>query len=111
MTDAWVTRSRRNCELTGRQISGQIDRPPGRAASETPCREPSFGKCDTPEAVNYQEMIIALERYWADYGCVLAQPYHTELAAGTMNPNTFLRSLGPKPRPVSQIRWRMPPSM
>ena len=46
-------------------------------------------------APNYQEMIASLERYWADYGCVLMQPYHTELAAGTMNPATFLRSLGP----------------
>jgi glycyl-tRNA synthetase alpha chain len=45
-------------------------------------------------APNYQEMIASLERYWADYGCVLMQPYHTELAAGTMNPATFLRSLG-----------------
>ena len=44
---------------------------------------------------NYQEMIASLERYWADYGCVLMQRYHTELAAGTMNPATFLRSLGP----------------
>jgi glycyl-tRNA synthetase alpha chain len=46
-------------------------------------------------APNYQEMIASLERYWADYGCVIMQPYHTELAAGTMNPATFLRSLGP----------------
>lgn len=46
---------------------------------------------------NYQDMIRGLEGYWADYGCVLMQPYHTELAAGTMNPATFLRSLGPKP--------------
>jgi len=53
--------------------------------------------------VNYQEMIIALERYWADYGCVLMQPYHTELAAGTMNPNTFLRSLGPSPWNVAYV--------
>ncbi len=45
----------------------------------------------------YQELIIALERYWADQGCVLLTPYHTELAAGTMNPATFLRSLGPSP--------------
>jgi glycyl-tRNA synthetase alpha chain len=44
---------------------------------------------------NYQETIASLERYWADYGCVLMQPYHTELAAGTMNPATFLRTLGP----------------
>jgi glycyl-tRNA synthetase alpha chain len=45
----------------------------------------------------FQDTIRALEDYWADYGCVLMQPYHTELAAGTMNPATFLRSLGPKP--------------
>jgi glycyl-tRNA synthetase alpha chain len=47
--------------------------------------------------VNYQEMIRALEGYWADQGCVLMQPYHTEVAAGTMNPATFLRCLGPQP--------------
>src|SRR6266850_1790365 len=45
----------------------------------------------------YQDIILALERYWADYGCVLMTPYHTEVAAGTMNPATLLRSLGPKP--------------
>jgi glycyl-tRNA synthetase alpha chain len=45
----------------------------------------------------YQDIILALERYWADQGCVLLTPYHTEVAAGTMNPATFLRSLGPTP--------------
>ena len=45
----------------------------------------------------YQDMIAGLERYWADYGCVIMQPYHTELGAGTFNPATFLRCLGPKP--------------
>jgi glycyl-tRNA synthetase alpha chain len=45
----------------------------------------------------YQDMIAGLERYWADYGCVVMQPYHTELGAGTFNPATFLRCLGPKP--------------
>jgi glycyl-tRNA synthetase alpha chain len=45
----------------------------------------------------YQEIIISLEQYWANYGCVLMTPYHTEVAAGTMNPATLLRSLGPKP--------------
>ena len=48
-------------------------------------------------AVNFQDMIRALEGFWAERGCVLMQPYHTEVAAGTMNPATFLRSLGPKP--------------
>jgi glycyl-tRNA synthetase alpha chain len=42
-------------------------------------------------------MIRELEGYWASEGCVLMQPYHTELAAGTMNPATFLRCLGSKP--------------
>ena len=42
-------------------------------------------------------MLRALEGYWADYGCVLMQPYHTELGAGTANPATFLRCLGPEP--------------
>jgi glycyl-tRNA synthetase alpha chain len=40
---------------------------------------------------------MALERYWADQGCVLGQPYHTEVGAGTFNPATFLRCLGPEP--------------
>ena len=46
---------------------------------------------------------MALERYWADYGCVVMQPYHTEVAAGTMNPATFLRCLGPKPWNVAYV--------
>jgi glycyl-tRNA synthetase alpha chain len=45
----------------------------------------------------YQDMIAGLERYWADYGCVIMQPYHTEVGAGTFNPATFLRCLGPAP--------------
>src|SRR5262249_57811510 len=38
-----------------------------------------------------------LQAPWGERGCVIMQPYHTEVAAGTMNPATFLRSLGPKP--------------
>ena len=48
-------------------------------------------------APTYQETIAALERYWGEQGCVLMQPYHTELGAGTFNPATFLRCLGPDP--------------
>jgi glycyl-tRNA synthetase alpha chain len=46
---------------------------------------------------SYQQIILELEEFWAAQGCVLLTPYHTEVAAGTMNPATFLRSLGPKP--------------
>jgi glycyl-tRNA synthetase alpha chain len=48
-------------------------------------------------APNYQEMIAALQSYWAERDCVVMQPYHTELGAGTFNPATFLRCLGPLP--------------
>jgi glycyl-tRNA synthetase alpha chain len=60
--------------------------------------------------VNYQEMIAALERYWADHGCVIMQPYHTELAAGTMNPATFLRCLGPQPWKAAYVEPVVRPS-
>jgi glycyl-tRNA synthetase alpha chain len=45
----------------------------------------------------YQDMISALERYWAGLGCIVMQPYHTEVGAGTFNPATALRCLGPAP--------------
>jgi glycyl-tRNA synthetase alpha chain len=48
-------------------------------------------------ALNYQDMIAALQGYWAERECVVMQPYHTELGAGTFNPATFLRCLGPQP--------------
>jgi glycyl-tRNA synthetase alpha chain len=48
-------------------------------------------------ALNYQDMIAALQGYWAQRECVVMQPYHTELGAGTFNPATFLRCLGPQP--------------
>src|SRR5690606_29269889 len=47
--------------------------------------------------VNFQDMIFALERYWADQGCIILQPYDIEVGAGTMHPATFLRVLGPEP--------------
>ncbi|HEV3479442.1 MAG TPA: glycine--tRNA ligase subunit alpha [Gaiellaceae bacterium] len=46
--------------------------------------------------LNYQRMIAALQAYWAERECVVMQPYHTELGAGTFNPATFLRCLGPE---------------
>ncbi|MCL2103410.1 MAG: glycine--tRNA ligase subunit alpha [Syntrophorhabdaceae bacterium] len=45
----------------------------------------------------FQELIIALQRFWADKGCVIHQPYDTEVGAGTFHPATFLRALGPEP--------------
>ncbi len=50
-----------------------------------------------------QEMMLALETYWAERGCVVQQPYPSEVGAGTFNPATFLRSLGPEPWRVAYV--------
>ena len=44
---------------------------------------------------SFQDIILALSRYWADQGCVVLQPYDTEVGAGTFHPATTLRALGP----------------
>ena len=46
--------------------------------------------------MKYQELLFALQKFWADKGCILAEPYDVEKGAGTMNPFTFLRVLGPE---------------
>lgn len=45
----------------------------------------------------FQDMILKLKDYWASQGCTILEPYDVEVGAGTMNPNTFLRALGPEP--------------
>lgn len=45
---------------------------------------------------SFQGLILALQRFWADYGCVVLQPYDMEVGAGTFHPATTLRALGPK---------------
>ena len=47
--------------------------------------------------LTFQEMIMKLNRYWGEKGCIIKQPYDLEKGAGTMNPNTFLKALGPEP--------------
>ena len=51
----------------------------------------------------FQDIIINLERFWADYGCHLQQPYDLEVGAGTFNPATFLRVLGKEPWNVAYV--------
>ncbi len=46
---------------------------------------------------SYQSMIHDLQKYWMAHGCIIVQPYNSEVGAGTFNPNTFLRCLGPEP--------------
>ncbi len=54
--------------------------------------------------ITFQELILRLEAFWAERGCVLQQPYDLEVGAGTMAPETFLRVLGPEPYKVAYVQ-------
>ncbi|MDF2940241.1 MAG: glycyl-tRNA synthetase alpha chain [Gammaproteobacteria bacterium] len=46
---------------------------------------------------SFQDIIFTLQRYWAEQGCIIVQPYDMEMGAGTFHPATFLRAIGPEP--------------
>jgi glycyl-tRNA synthetase alpha chain len=52
----------------------------------------------------FQALILALQEYWAQQGCVLLQPYDMEVGAGTFHPATFLRSIGPEPWSAAYVQ-------
>ena len=58
------------------------------------------------KALTFQELVFRLQKFWADRGCVLQQPYDVEVGAGTMSPDTFLRVLGPKPVRIAYAQPR-----
>ncbi|RCJ18730.1 hypothetical protein A6770_32715 [Nostoc minutum NIES-26] len=49
------------------------------------------------DCVNFQSVIATLHLFWGNQDCLIAQPYDIEKGAGTKNPHTFLRALGPEP--------------
>ncbi|NLL52498.1 MAG: glycine--tRNA ligase subunit alpha [Peptococcaceae bacterium] len=53
--------------------------------------------------MKFQDMILSLNQFWGEQGCIIAQPYDMEKGAGTMNPATFLRALGPEPWNVAYV--------
>ena len=53
--------------------------------------------------LNFQSIIFTLQTYWASRGCLIGQPYYSQVGAGTMNPSTFLRVLGPEPWRVAYV--------
>ncbi|MFO7767104.1 MAG: glycine--tRNA ligase subunit alpha [Pelovirga sp.] len=53
--------------------------------------------------MTFQDLILSLQNYWASQGCIIQQPYDIEKGAGTFNPATFLRSLGPEPWNVAYV--------
>jgi len=54
--------------------------------------------------MNFQQLITTLNDFWAGQGCHISQPYDVEVGAGTMSPDTFLRSLGPEPWRVAYVQ-------
>lgn len=53
--------------------------------------------------MHFQDIILTLQKFWADRGCLVVQPYNSEVGAGTYNPATFLRALGPEPWNVAYV--------
>src|SRR6187431_208933 len=81
---------------------------PGPSVPPDPEKPPDMSATDPRRSL--QEMMLALETYWAERGCVLQQPYPSEVGAGTFNPATFLRSLGPEPWRVAYVEPSRRPS-
>jgi glycyl-tRNA synthetase alpha chain len=56
------------------------------------------------KGMTLQDIVSALQRYWAERGCLIHQPWDAEVGAGTMHPETFLRVLGPAPWKVAYVQ-------
>src|SRR6201981_3074608 len=59
---------------------------------------------------SFQGLILALQRFWADWGCVILQPYDMEVGAGTFHPATTLRALGPEAWRAAYVQPSRPPT-
>tara|TARA_R110002110_G_scaffold280497_4_gene495166 strand:- start:2823 stop:3722 length:900 start_codon:yes stop_codon:yes gene_type:complete len=57
-----------------------------------------------PDRKDFQSLILKLQAYWANYGCVILQPYDMEVGAGTFHPATTLRALGPDPWKAAYVQ-------
>ena len=57
-----------------------------------------------PAAPTFQDLILRLQQYWAERGCVIMQPYDKEMGAGTFHPATFLRAIGPEPWSAAYVQ-------
>ena len=54
--------------------------------------------------VHFQDLVLTLQRFWANQGCVLMQPYDMEMGAGTFHPTTFLGAIGPEPLRAAYVQ-------
>lgn len=69
---------------------------------KSPVNDETVKAVATP-ARTFQEMILRLQNFWAERGCIIVQPSRTEVGAGTLNKHTFLRVLGPEPWSVAYV--------
>ncbi len=61
-------------------------------------------KNKSPAALTFQDLILALQQFWAERGCVIVQPYDMQMGAGTFHPATFLRAVGPEPWSAAYVQ-------
>ncbi len=59
---------------------------------------------NSPDVSTFQGLILALQQYWAEQGCVILQPLDMEVGAGTFHPATFLRAIGPEPWATAYVQ-------
>jgi len=59
---------------------------------------------DAQSFLSFQDLILRLQQYWAERGCVIMQPYDKEMGAGTFHPATFLRAVGPEPWSAAYVQ-------
>ena len=58
----------------------------------------------SPQALSFQDMILALHAFWSEHGCLILQPYDMRMGAGTFHPATTLRALGPEPWKAAYVQ-------
>ncbi|MEO1244942.1 MAG: glycine--tRNA ligase subunit alpha [Pseudomonadota bacterium] len=63
-----------------------------------------MSKTQAPHVHSFQDLILALQQYWAEQGCVILQPYDKEMGAGTFHPATLLRAVGPEPWSAAYVQ-------
>ncbi len=63
-----------------------------------------MSKGKPPKTLCFQDLILKLQQYWAERGCVVMQPYDKEMGAGTFHPGTFLRAIGPEPWSAAYVQ-------
>src|SRR5205807_8504519 len=91
--------------------AGHAGRPAGQRDRRRPAARRSGGvrpgcpaaSIDSTTVLTMQDALLALTRYWMDRGCMVVQPFNTEVGAGTLNPATMLRVLGPEPWRVGYV--------